>query len=225
VPDSSTWQEVGQIFDDFALWNKVPAPVSRRVREGLEGKIEETPKEDFPHVINYIVADNRLALNAAREQSLALGYHTLLLSSSIGGDTAAAAAFHLAIARDIREWSQPLAPPACRISGGETVVSLPAEHGLGGRNQHFALAALSDLRDFPGITILSLGTDGSDGPTDAAGAWADSRTWQRARQLGLNYADALRRCDAYHFFQASGNLIMTGPTNTNVMDLRLTIIT
>jgi hydroxypyruvate reductase len=224
VADPSTWQEVSEIFDQFSLWTKLPPSVCQRVEAGRQGKIAETSKEEFRHVINYIIADNRLALQAAARQASALGYHTVLLSSSLGGDSAAAAAFHMALAREARQWGQPAAAPACLLSGGETVVTLPEKHGLGGRNQHFALAALSEVANLPGVTVICLGSDGSDGPTDAAGAWVDSLTWGKAQELGLDYGKALRGCDAYNFFQASGNLIITGPTNTNVMDLRLILI-
>jgi hydroxypyruvate reductase len=224
VADSSTWRETADILARFLVQEKIPPAVRQRVREGLAGAAEETAQGPFPHTFNYIVADNRLALNAAREKAGQLGYNTVLLSSSIAGDTREAAGFHAAIAREVRQWGQPVAPPACLISGGETVVRLPPGHGLGGRNQHFALAALEQIRDLPEVTVLSLGTDGSDGPTGAAGAWVDSRAWRQGEEWGLNYLDALTRCDAYHFFQRSGNLIITGPTNTNVMDVRLLLI-
>jgi hydroxypyruvate reductase len=224
VADSSTWQDAADILAHFLPREKIPPAVVKKVHEGLAGAAEETAKGPFPHTFNYIIADNRLALNAARDKARQLGYNSLLLSSSIAGDTREAAAFHAAIAREVWRWGQPAAPPACLISGGETVVSLPPGHGLGGRNQHFVLAALEHIRDLPEVMALSLGTDGSDGPVSAAGAWADSNLWRQAEELGLNYQDALNRCDAYHFFQRSGNLIITGPTNTNVMDVRLLLI-
>jgi hydroxypyruvate reductase len=224
VADRSTWREVADILNYFSLEEKIPSTVRQRVKAGLEGRAEEIGEESFSHVFNYIIADNRLALNAACEKAGQLGYNPLLLSSSLAGDTEEAAGFHMAVAREVRQWGQPLVPPACLISGGETVVSLPPGHGLGGRNQHFALAALKHIRDLAGVTALSLGTDGNDGPTAAAGAWVDSHTRRQGEELGLNYRDALTNCDAYHFFQRSGNLIVTGPTNTNVMDLRLILI-
>jgi hydroxypyruvate reductase len=222
VGDSSTWGEVEDIFTRFGLWPHLPEAVKQRLRAGLEGNIPETPKEQhFPHVCNIIIANNSMALEAARRRALELGFKAMILSSMIVGDTVQAAAFHAAIAQEIVKSGQPLSPPACVISGGETTVALPPQHGKGGRNQEFALALLEVAEQLPGVLFLSLGSDGSDGPTDAAGAWVDCRTAVRARQLGLDSRDYLRRHDAYNFFAPTGDLIITGPTNTNVMDLHL----
>jgi glycerate-2-kinase len=118
--------------------------------------------------------------------------------------------------------------PDCLITGGEPVVKLPDSHerGLGGRNQQLVLAALESLAPHgcDGVALLSGGTDGEDGPTDAAGAFLDAEILASAMRQGLNIADYLRRCDAYHFFEAAGGLIKTGPTNTNVCDLRVVVV-
>jgi hydroxypyruvate reductase len=222
VGDSSTWEEVEDIFTRFGLWPHLPQAVRRRLRAGLAGDIPETPKEQcFPHVCNIIIASNSVALDAARRQALALGFKSMILSSTIVGDTVQAAAFHAAIAQEIIKSGQPLSPPACVVSGGETTVALPKKHGQGGRNQEFALALLETAEQLPGVLFLSLGTDGSDGPTNAAGALVDCHSAARARQLGLDPRDYLQRHDAYNFFAQTGDLIITGPTNTNVMDLHL----
>jgi hydroxypyruvate reductase len=148
----------------------------------------------------------------------------LILSSTIEGETKEIARMHAAMAREIVQTGHPLEPPCCLISGGETTVTLSEDHGLGGRNQEFALAAALDLADLQGVLVLSAGTDGTDGPTDAAGAQADGQTVARARELGLDPRRYLQGNDAYHFFQALDDLVVTGPTLTNVMDVRLVMV-
>lgn len=130
---------------------------------------------------------------------------------------------HAALAREVRLSGNPLSPPACLISGGETTVTLRGS-GKGGRNQEFVLAAALDIAGLPQTVILSAGTDGTDGPTDAAGAIADGRTVSRARAAGMEAARFLADNDSYHFFKPLGDLLITGPTNTNVMDVRLILV-
>jgi len=130
---------------------------------------------------------------------------------------------HVAIAREVATTSQPISAPACLISGGETTVTLRGD-GKGGRNQEFALAAALDLDGCEGITVLSCGTDGTDGPTDAAGAIADGSSVSRAAAVGLGASQYLARNNSYRFFQALDDLVITGPTGTNVMDLRLLLV-
>lgn len=150
------------------------------------------------------------------------GYRTLVLSTFIEGETRDIARMHAAIAKEIRASGRPMRPPACIISGGETTVTIRG-NGKGGRNQEFALAAAIDLDGLKNVAILSAGTDGSDGPTDAAGAVVTGETLARARKLGLNGPAFLANNDSYRFFEAVGGLIKTGPTNTNVMDVRLVV--
>jgi len=141
----------------------------------------------------------------------------MILASTVQGETKDAARFHAAIARQLRQYQQPLRPPACVISGGETTVTIHGE-GRGGRNQEFALAAAIDLAGLPDVLILSAGTDGTDGPTDAAGALADGSTLSRSTR---DAAEALANNDSYPYFEELGDLITTGSTGTNVMDLHL----
>jgi glycerate 2-kinase len=183
------------------------------------GPLEETPKPGDPRlarVQNLIVGSNRLAMDAAASKAKELGYRTLVLSSSIDGETRDIARMHAAIAREIR------ARPACILSGGETTVTVRGK-GLGGRNQEFVLAAAIALAGHP-CTIFSAGTDGLDGPTDAAGAIADEKTLARAQVLKLDAREFLRDNDSYHFFEPLDALVKTGPTGTNVMDVRILLI-
>ncbi len=173
---------------------------------------------------NFIVGSNILALEAAENKAQELGYKTLILSSMVEGETREVALVHSAIAKEIVKTDRPLSPPACIISGGETTVTIGGK-GLGGRNQEFCLAAALDLVGLsPRVVILSGGTDGNDGPTDAAGAVVDPLTVKRGNDTGMAAGDFLDDNDAYHFFEKTEELLMTGPTNTNVMDVRLVLV-
>jgi len=219
APDASTFADALAVLDRYDIRARVP----RSVREKLEAGTEETPKPGdaiFQHVENRIVGSNQKALEAAAAKAKALGYRTLILASTIEGETRDVARMHAAIARQIREYGQPLKPPACVISGGETTVTIRGE-GKGGRNQEFALAAAIDMAGLESTLILSAGTDGTDGPTDAAGAVADGETCSRSK---IDAAQALAHNDSYPFFEKLGDLIVTGSTGTNVMDLHLVLV-
>lgn len=224
--DASTFATTVGILRKYDILEKVPAAVRSRLEAGVAGALPETPKSGAPELArtqNLIVGSNRLAVDAAKEKARALGYRTLILSTTIQGETRDVAGMHAAIAREILESGQPLRRPACVISGGETTVTLRGS-GKGGRNQEFALAAAVEIAGLPGTVLLSAGTDGTDGPTDAAGALCDGETLARAERLGLKAAESLAGNDSYHFFDPLGDLIRTGPTNTNVMDVRLILV-
>jgi hydroxypyruvate reductase len=170
-----------------------------------------------------MVGSNRQAVDAAAKQARELGFHTIVLSTFVEGETRDVARVHAAIVKEILTSGRPVKRPACVISGGETTVTIRGT-GLGGRNQEFALAAAIDIAGLENVVILSAGTDGSDGPTDAAGAIADGATLTRAGRLGLNAAQFLANNDSYHFFEPLGDLIKTGPTGTNVMDVRVLLV-
>jgi hydroxypyruvate reductase len=219
APDASTFARAAAILDQFGIRTRVPAAVRLRIEAGVRGEIAETPKPGdgvFTRVRNQIAGGNRLALDAAARRAKALGYRTLVLSSRIEGETREVARMHAAIAREIAVDGRPLKPPACIITGGETTVTIRG-NGLGGRNQEFVLAAAIDLAGVPETVVLSAGTDGTDGPTDAAGAIADGATLARRPDAAL----FLDNNDSYHYFESLGDLIRTGPTNTNVMDVRV----
>jgi glycerate 2-kinase len=187
--------------------------------------LEESPKPGdaaLASVQNVIIGSNRQALSAAAEKARELGYRTLVLSTTIQGETREIASMHAAIAREILVSGQPVRPPACILSGGETTVTVRGS-GKGGRNQEFVLAAVIALSNAP-VTVFSGGTDGIDGPTDAAGALADGSTLARACEMRLNAQHYLDNNDSYHFFKAVNGLIQTGPTGTNVMDVRILLV-
>jgi len=226
VPDKSTFQDVLDIFRKYKLTD-IPSSITDYLKAGIEGRMPETPKqgdEIFERVHNLIVGSNILACEAAEEKARKLGYNTLILSSMVEGETREVALVHSAVAKEILKTGRPLQPPACIISGGETTVTIRGD-GLGGRNQEFGLAAALDIMDIPPrVVILSGGTDGNDGPTDAAGALVDPLTVKRGQEAGLNAFDHLNNNDAYHYFEKTGDLLMTGPTNTNVMDVRFVLV-
>lgn len=226
VPDPSTFDEALEILEKYDLFKEIAPSIQKYLLLGKEGKIEETPKPGdaaFEKVTNFLIGSNILALRAAEKEASSFGLNTLILSSSIVGETREAARFHSAIAKEVISSGNPIPRPACILSGGETTVTLKGQ-GLGGRNQEFALVGALEIRGFEKVVLLSGGTDGTDGPTDAAGAIADSTTLKRARSMGLNPKAYLENNDAYHFFKGLGDLLITGPTYTNVMDIRILLI-
>ncbi|MGO9241238.1 MAG: glycerate kinase [Bryobacteraceae bacterium] len=223
APDDSTFAGAWAVIEKYALQDRIPAVIRHHLEAGLLGEIGETPKPGdacFRRVQNLVVGSNRLAVDAAAASARRRGYKPVVLSTLIDGETRDIASMHAAILKEALASGRPARPPVCFISGGETTVTLRGD-GLGGRNQEFALACALALDGIPRAVVLSAGTDGTDGPTDAAGALADGRTLARARALGLDAATSLARNDSYHFFHALGDLVMTGPTGTNVMDVRL----
>lgn len=226
VPDSSTYSDCLRILEKYNIQHKIPPSVLELLEKGAQGEIEETPKADdpaFKMTQNIIIGSNIIAAKAAKQKADELGYNSLILSTSIEGETREVAREHAAIAREIINTGHPVPRPACIISGGETTVTIRGK-GLGGRNQEFALSAAIEIDGLKDVVILSGGTDGTDGPTDAAGAIANGTTVKRARELGLDAGHFLRENDSYNFFQPLGDLLITGPTYTNVMDLRLVIV-
>ncbi len=224
VPDESTFEDCMIIVEKYSL--NLPNSVIDLLKRGLNGELEETPKVGdpiFDKTFNLIIGSNILALKAAEQKAEKLGYNTLILSSSIEGETKEIAKVHTAIAKEILARGNPIPKPACIISGGETTVTIKGS-GLGGRNQEFVLASAIEIAGMRDTVILSCGTDGTDGPTDAAGAIADGFTVQSAKKQGMQPVDYLRNNDAYHFFERLDDLIKTGPTNTNVMDVRLVLV-
>lgn len=226
APDPSTFASAWAVIEKYGIAGQIPAPVAGRFEAGIAGRIAETPKPGdacFEKTRNIIIGSNRLAVDAAARKARELGYKPVVLSTFIEGETREIASMHAAIAREVLASGHPSKPPVCFISGGETTVTIRG-NGLGGRNQEFALAAALALSGLPDIVALSGGTDGTDGPTDAAGAISDGATVERALALGLNPSAALANNDSYPFFEALGDLVKTGPTGTNVMDVRLLLV-
>lgn len=223
--DPSTFADALAVLARHRLTDQVPGAVLRYLQAGAAGQAPETLKDLPPHVHNRVIGSNAGALAAAHQEAERRGYRVLNLGSFIEGDTGQVAATFAGIVRSIRAAGQPLRPPACILSGGETTVTLPPGHGQGGRNQEFVLALAHKLGDgLRDVVVLSGGTDGEDGPTDAAGAVADYAMLASAASRGLDAAAFLARHDAYHFFAPLDGLLKTGLTQTNVMDVRVILV-
>jgi len=228
--DPTTFADALQVLRDLGLMEKAPTSVVQYLQAGARGEHAETLKQviaEEPELMHRLVASNQKAIDAAGKKAESLGYEVIEYSDKREHDTTTLAAY---FADQVIGQARHL--PICLISGGETTVKLPSKPGKGGRNQSFALACLSQLlaltdgdeAQLQGITILCAGTDGEDGPTDAAGAFADLAIIHEARRLGLNLNDYLARQDGYSFFNETGGLLKTGLTETNVMDLRVFLI-
>ncbi len=226
VPDATTFAEAEELLRRYGIEKMVPDSVLRYLESGKAGLVSETPKPGSPVFADTqaaVIAGNRKALLAAKEKAEEYGYNTLLLSSMIEGEASVVAGVHGAIVREIRMYGTPVRPPACIISGGETTVTVRGG-GIGGRNQEFALALAINIEGVDGVYALSGGTDGCDGPTDAAGGIVDGTTVRRARKMGLDLDSHIRNNDSYTLLKGVGNLLVTGPTRTNVMDIRIVVV-
>jgi hydroxypyruvate reductase len=228
VPDTSTFAQAWSILQSFNLTtpDKIPSPVLQHLKQGVAGEVAETPKDGdpiFAKVQTVIVADNRIAALAAQAKAQELGFNSILLTTFLEGEAREVARAIAGVAREIIAFNSPLARPACILAGGETTVTIRG-NGLGGRNQEMALAAALAIAGLEKVVIVPLATDGTDGPTDVAGAIVDGTTVARALAAHLDPFDYLTRNDSYHFFEQLGDLLKTGPTNTNVNDLLLLLV-
>jgi hydroxypyruvate reductase/glycerate 2-kinase len=226
VPDPTTYADALAVLNRYGIMDKTPSAIRRHLERGAAGEIVETLKELPPNAHARVIASNAVALAAARREAERLGYRVVNLGAFVEGETRHVATALAGVVRSIRADGEPVAAPACILVGGETTVTLTPAHGKGGRNVEFVLAALCHLgsggmRD---VVILSGGTDGEDGPTDAAGAVAEAATLADAARLGLDPGAYLDHHDAYSFFDATGGLLRTGLTQTNVMDVRVLLV-
>jgi hydroxypyruvate reductase len=226
APDASTFADALAILRRFDLLERAPASIVERLRSGEQGKLPETPKPDDPifrRVGNTVIGNNALVVDAAATRARAVGHAPHVLTRSLEGEAREVAGRLVALAREIRAGRGPVAAPACVIAGGETTVTVRG-HGRGGRCQEFGLAAALALDGTDGIAALAAGTDGTDGPTDAAGALVDGASAGRARAQGLDAGARLADNDSNPVLAATGDLVVTGPTNTNLLDLYLLLI-
>jgi glycerate-2-kinase len=223
--DPTTFDDAIEVLRRYSLWDHAPRTVRRYLTEGRAGRRPETLKELPPGAENIVVGGNRQAREGAAREARRMGFEVLDLSDGYVGEAAEAGRRLAQVARDLRHRADAPARRMCLLAGGETTVRLGRAPGRGGRCQEAALAALAEPgRDLGDIVILIAGTDGEDGPTDAAGAVIDERTAHRARHRGLEPAAFLARHDAYTFFDRVGGLVRTGLTGTNVMDLAVILV-
>jgi glycerate 2-kinase len=223
VPDASTFQDAWNILDRYQLLEQVPASVFAYLTAGCRGTQPETPKPGdpvFAQVHNFLLGSNRIALAAAATTAKAAGFLPIVLPSPLVGDTTDSAR---QFAAELRRQLVTIREHVCVLAGGETTVRLTG-HGKGGRNQEFALVVARELTGEERWALLSAGTDGIDGPTDAAGAFVDGYTVHRARAYDLDPAQVLAENDSYRFFRTLGDLFSPGPTGTNVMDLKIALL-
>jgi len=221
VADPTTAADARAALERFGVWEQAPESIRRHLEAVIAGDAPETPKPGdpaFERVQNVIVADNALAAEAARERAEALGFHATIATTFLEGEAREVAVALASIGKEIAAHNRPVPRPACVLFGGETTVTVRGA-GKGGRNQELALSAALALDGTRDILLASLATDGSDGPTDAAGGLADGGTVERAAAKGLSARAALDANDAYPLLDATGDLLVTGPTNTNVNDL------
>jgi hydroxypyruvate reductase len=226
VPDPSTFADACSVLERLRLTDRVPGGVGRLLNEGMRGLHPDTPKSGdpvFARATYHLLANNAAALEAAAREAAARGYRPRIMSTALSGEARDAGAAIAAMARVEMQGRQGGDPPACLLWGGETTVTLRGE-GKGGRNQELALGAFKALQSAEmTFSFAALGTDGTDGPTDAAGAWFDHTTIREACTRGIRPDDYLDRNDAYAFFQELGGLLRTGPTGTNVADIVLAL--
>jgi hydroxypyruvate reductase/glycerate 2-kinase len=224
APDKTTYNHAIGVLEKYKLTEKAPESVINMLGNGAKGLIPETPKDDnpvFEKVENTIIGSNRKALEAAKEKAESLGSQTEIISSEVTGEAREVGKWLANIAKGLRV--QGFKGSRCLISGGETTVTVKG-NGIGGRNMELALSFAMEIEGIAGITLLSAGTDGTDGPTDAAGAIVDGETVKKARAIGLNPEEYLNNNDSYNFFKKIDGLFITGPTGTNVMDIQIMVI-
>ncbi|MEJ2054574.1 MAG: glycerate kinase [Calditrichaceae bacterium] len=222
APDPSTYSDSMRILEKYGLMDKIPVSIFEYLNRGKNGSIKETPKKIdvfFKAVENYIIGNNALALSRLKEQAEKNGFKTILLTDRVEGEAKEIARLLAGIIKSGMYSGFPVASPGCIILGGEPTVTLSGS-GKGGRNQEITLAMAELLKDVKSkFYFCSFGTDGTDGPTDAAGAWIDEKTKDRIRKKNLSVTDHLKNNDSYHFFKHIDQLLITGPTRTNVMDV------
>ena len=226
VPDDPTYADAYKIIQEHGLWRAVPSSVRKRVQKGKEGKLPETPKKSsriFKRVHNVLVGTNKESCQAAAHVLETKGYHSLMLSTRLQGEAREVGKVLAGICHSIRENQLPAAPPAAVVAGGETTVSIHGK-GRGGRNQELVLSAASSIRGDPSILVSSIGTDGVDGPTGAAGAVADGNTVERGLRIHMDPDSYLRENNSYPFFERLNDLVITGPTGTNVNDIFIAMV-
>jgi glycerate 2-kinase len=218
VADSSTFQQANEIIAAYDLEKRMPQTVLRYIEKGVVGIIQDTPKagdDVFRNVDNQICSSNAIAVEAAKKTAQSLGFHVVSWDGPLVGEASLAA--HSFVEKLLSLQDQ---CPVCLVAGGETTVTLGKAKGKGGRNQEFALSAARYCQGHP-VLVASLGTDGNDGPTDAAGGYIDGNTLELIRKKGYDIEKELKNHNAYPVLQSLNQLIMTGPTNTNVADIQI----
>ena len=221
APDPSTFSDAKRVLDTFDIRNRIPLAVRRHVDRGAQGRIPETPKPGealFSRIQHHVIGNNHTAIERMAKRAKALGLRPLILTTTLSGEARDIGKLFGHLAKDMHVSGNPIRPPACLLAGGELTVTVKGK-GTGGRAQEFALAAAPALEGLPQVFVAGVGTDGTDGPTAAAGAIVDGGTISRAKEKGISHEAALRENDSYRFFHRAGGHVVTGPTGTNVNDV------
>lgn len=226
VADSSTYSDCIEICRRYGILTSLPECIQNRFHAGAAGKIPETAKPGdtfLGSARNTLIGNNRISVDAARRTAEKMGFNTIVLSTMVEGEASEIGTFYSALALEIIQSCNPVPIPACVISGGETTVTVKGD-GKGGRNQEMALVVAKRLERIDGFAFLSGGTDGTDGPTDAAGGIVDGETAAKGAFLGLDINEFLENNDSYHYLKVVDGLVVTGPTGTNVMDVQILLV-
>ncbi len=226
VPDLTTFQQAAEAMKRRGVWDSAPPSVRDYITKGLKGEAPETPKPGdpvFEKVKNVVIASNIESLRAMKRKAESLGYNALILTSFLEGEAREVGKVAVAIAKEVRRTGNPIPPPAVVLAGGETTVTVRGK-GRGGRNQELALSAAISLEGLDGVAIAAIGSDGRDGPTDAAGAVVDGFTVIKAKKAGLDPLKFLDDNNSYEFFKAVGGHVKTGYTGTNVNDFLAIVV-
>ncbi len=221
--DSTTYADARNVLERYGILDAVPPSVRRLLDDGVSGRAEDTPKSLPPRHAYSLIASNRIAVEAAAVEAAGSGFPPLVLTTFLTGEAREAGRLLSGVVREVKTNGRPGAAPLCLLLGGETTVTVRGS-GRGGRNQELALAAAVELAGVEGFLLAAFATDGKEGNTDAAGAFADAGTLMRGRQKGLDPRSSLADNDSNAFLSAAGDLIMTGPTGTNVNDVAIVLI-
>jgi len=226
VPDPTIFQEAKTILKHYHIWNRIPERVRNHLNQGIQGHIPETWKSRTRHSSrsrSMILANNQTAIAGMAKEAKRLGLRPYILEAPLQGEAKDLGTILGAMVKDIRDFGNPVRPPACLIAGGEPTVTITGR-GKGGRAQECVLAAAQELAGLLNVVVAGFGTDGTDGPTEVAGAIVDGKTVQRAKKKGISIENMLKEHDSYTFFNQVGGHIITGPTKTNVNDIYLMLV-
>ncbi|MFA4662577.1 glycerate kinase type-2 family protein [Pyrococcus kukulkanii] len=223
VKDPTTFEDAKRILDLYGIWEKVPESVRTVIEKGMKGEIDETLKEDLPNIYNFLIASNSKSCEAIVKKAKEKGFDAHIVTTVLEGEAREAGIFIASIAKEIAERGRPFRPPVVLVFGGETTVTIRGESGKGGPNQEIALSASRKIRGL-NITLVAFDTDGTDGPTDAAGGIVDGETYEKLRSEGIDVEECLFTHNAYEALKRVGALLFTGPTGTNVNSIVIVII-
>ncbi|ADB57313.1 glycerate kinase type-2 family protein [Archaeoglobus profundus] len=224
VKDPTTFRDAYRILKLYDLWDRIPESVRRHIELGLEGKVEETLKEDLPNVHNFLIASNRILCEGVAERCSKMGYDAHILTTTLEGEAREVATAFGSIIQEIYSFNRPFKKPCVLIAGGETTVTIEGESGLGGPNQEFALSVARKIAGLRGVAVLAMDTDGTDGPTDSAGGLVDSYTVELLEKEGVDVDEYLKKHNSYEALKKARALLLTGPTRTNLNSIVIAVV-